>query len=181
MLPYIALPKVGPVTSWQCRPMAHPGDRQAMIGTRMAIAVCLLVGAACGGKRPGFAGVEAALARGDAPKTTSVLVMRGDSIVYEQYFNGATAATLHNTRSATKSLTALAVGIAIDRGALPGVDARAFSYLADLQPFAGAGPLKDAITIEDLLTMSSALDCNDDDDNSPVRSWVAPTVCALAR
>jgi len=60
----------------------------------------------------------------DAPKITSVLVMRGDAIAYEQYFNGATAATLHNTRSATKSLTALAVGIAIDRHALPGSTCR---------------------------------------------------------
>src|SRR5215831_12287598 len=136
----------------------------------MRITLCLIMCLACRGKPPGFAGfagVAAALDRGVAPKTTSVLVMRGDSIVYEQYFNGATAATLHNTRSATKSLTALAVGIAIDRGALPGVDAPAFGYLADLRPFAGAGPIKDAITIEDLLTMSSALDCDDDDSKSP--------------
>ena len=122
---------------------------------------------ACGARRPGFDGIARALDRGVAPKTTSVLVLRGDAIVYERYFHGATAATLHNTRSATKSLTALAVGIAIDRGALPGVDAPAFAYLADLRPFAAAGPLKDAITIADLLTMSSALDCNDDDDKSP--------------
>jgi len=118
---------------------------------------------ACGGKQATF-GVAAALERGDAPKTTSVLVLRGDAIVYEQYFNGATASTLHDTRSATKSLTSLTVGIAIERKVLPGLDAPAFAYLADLQPFAGAGPAKDAITIEDFLTMSSALDCNDDDD-----------------
>lgn len=37
--------------------------------------------------------------------------MRGDAIVYERYFDGATAATLHDTRSATKSLTALAIGM----------------------------------------------------------------------
>jgi CubicO group peptidase (beta-lactamase class C family) len=134
----------------------------------MRIALCLILCFACAGKAgPGWAAIAQALERGEAPKTTSVLVVRGDAIVYEQYFNGATAATLHNTRSATKSLTALAVGIAIDRHALPGLDAPAFAYLADLQPFAAAGPLKDAITIEDLLTMSSALDCNDDDDQSP--------------
>jgi CubicO group peptidase (beta-lactamase class C family) len=134
-------------------------------------ALCLLACVACSrpqaGPHAGFDGIAKALERGDAPKTTSVLVMRGDAVLYEQYFNGATSATLHNTRSATKSLTALAVGIALDRHVLPGLDAPAFAYLADLAPFAGAGPLKDAITLEDLLTMSSALDCNDDDDNSP--------------
>jgi hypothetical protein len=69
---------------------------------------------ACGAPRPEADGIARALQRGVAPSTTSVLVMRGDAIVYERYFDGATAATLHDTRSATKSLTALAIGIAID-------------------------------------------------------------------
>lgn len=137
----------------------------------MRIALFLILCVACrggGGPGPsGFAAIAPALERGVAPKTTSVLVMRGDAIVYEQYFGGATASTLHDTRSATKSLTALAVGIAIDGHVLPGLDAPAFAYLADLQPFAAAGPVKDAITLEDFLTMSSALDCDDDDDGSP--------------
>jgi CubicO group peptidase (beta-lactamase class C family) len=42
-----------------------------------------------------------------------------------------------------------------------------FGYLADLKPFANDTVLKRAITVEDLLTMSSALDCNDDDEKSP--------------
>jgi len=126
-----------------------------------------LLGAGCGGHKARYGGLEQALARGDAPKTTSVLVMRGGAIDYERYFEGATADTLHDTRSSTKSLTALAVGVAIDRGALSGLAAPAFGYLADLAPFAHAEPAKAEITIEDLLTMSSALDCNDDDDASP--------------
>jgi CubicO group peptidase (beta-lactamase class C family) len=64
-------------------------------------------------------------------------------------------------------VTALAIGAAIDRKLLPGVSAPAFAYLEDLRPFAHDGPLKQAITIEDLLTMSSALDCDDNDDKSP--------------
>jgi CubicO group peptidase (beta-lactamase class C family) len=135
----------------------------------MRIALLALIGMACGGSRsgaarPGFDGIAPAIERGEAPKTTSVLVMRGDAILYEHYFDGATAQTLHDTRSATKSLTALSVGIAIDHHILPGVDAPAFSYLTDV---AASGSLKAAITIEDLLTMSSALDCYDGDPKSP--------------
>jgi CubicO group peptidase (beta-lactamase class C family) len=133
----------------------------------MRFGLLLTVCAACAGQRPGFSGIAQAIERGDAPKTTSVLVMRGDKLLYEHYFGGTSEATLQDPRSVTKSLTALTVGIAIDRHILPGVDAPAFAYLSDLAPFASAGPLKDAITIEDLLTMSSALDCNDDDDSSP--------------
>ncbi|MEJ7601724.1 MAG: serine hydrolase [Kofleriaceae bacterium] len=121
--------------------------------------------AACGGSKP-LAGLAPALARGDAPDTTSVLVRRGGATVFERYFEGATADTLHDTRSATKSLTALAVAIAIDHELLR-LDDQAFALLADVTPAGANDPLKAAITIEDLLTMSSALDCNDDDPQSP--------------
>ena len=133
---------------------------------RIVIVLCWLA-CACSGGKARYDGIARAIERGDAPKTTSVLVMRGQAIEYERYFGDANAATLHDTRSATKSLTALAVGVAIDRRALAGLAAPAFGYLADLAPFAHDDPAKSAITIEDLLTMSSALDCNDDDDASP--------------
>lgn len=127
--------------------------------------VLVIAIAACGGStaRP-FAGLATAL--GDAPDTTSVLVRRGGTTLYEGYFEGATADTLHDTRSVTKSLTALTVAIAIDRKLL-GLEDKAFALLADVQPAGADEPLKAAITIEDLLTMSSALDCNDDDQSSP--------------
>src|SRR4051812_3667075 len=108
---------------------------------RAALFLCLL---ACGHARGGgsFEGVERAIARGDAPKTTSVLVMHGADVAYEHFFADATAETLHDTRSATKSLTALTVGIAVERKLLPGVTAPAFGYLGDLAPFAHDEPLK---------------------------------------
>jgi CubicO group peptidase (beta-lactamase class C family) len=137
---------------------------------RIALFICWGLGAGvtgCGGTSAHDDGIARAIERGDAPDTTSVLVMRGAAIEYEHYFGGATAETLHDTRSSTKSLTALAVGIAIDRHVLPGLDAPAFGYLTDLAPFEHAEPQKSTITIEDLLTMSSALACDDNDDASP--------------
>ena len=40
----------------------------------------------------------------------------------ERYFNGDTASTLHDIRSATKSITALLMGIAIQRGLVHSVN-----------------------------------------------------------
>ena len=114
-----------------------------------------------------LAALDVAVAHGDYPKTTSVLVVRHGMLVHEHYFGEGSADLLNNTRSATKSVTSLAVGTAIRDGAIPSVHAPAFSFLADLRPFRNDTREKEAITIEDILTMSSALDCNDDDDASP--------------
>lgn len=113
-----------------------------------------------------FAGVALAISRGDVPKTTSVLVMRRGAIEHEAYFGDAAADTLHDSRSVGKSITALAIGVAIDRGLLR-LDEPVFPHLADLRPFAHDGPAKQAITVADFLTMSSALACDDDDPASP--------------
>jgi CubicO group peptidase (beta-lactamase class C family) len=116
--------------------------------------------------RPGDA-LEQAFARGEFPRTTSALLERGGTIVAERYWAGSDAATLHDTRSVGKSVTSLAVGIALGEGRLPSLAAHAFDYLDALRPFAHDGPAKAAITLRDLLTMSSALACDDDADDSP--------------
>jgi CubicO group peptidase (beta-lactamase class C family) len=114
-----------------------------------------------------LAGLADAIARGDFPKTTSVLVIQHDQPIYERYFGDGGADVLNDTRSATKSITALAIGTAIDARSISSVSSPAFQYLADLAPFDNDSPLKREITIEDLLTMSSALNCNDNVDASP--------------
>lgn len=114
-----------------------------------------------------LAGLGTAIDRGDFPKTSAVLVVRRGALAYEAYFNAGGRDVLNDTRSAMKSVTALAVGVAIADGAIPSVKAPAFAFLAELKPFQNDSKAKDEITIEDLLTMSSALDCNDDDDKSP--------------
>lgn len=110
-----------------------------------------------------LAALDAAINSGQAPDTTSVLVIHQGALIHEAYFNGADRETLHNTRSLTKSVTALLVGAAIDRGLIHGVSAPVLGYFPDRTP-AHAGAFKDAITLEDLLTMSAAWEC--DDNNS---------------
>jgi len=113
------------------------------------------------------------------PDTTSVLVYKDERLVYERYFGAGAINQLNDARSATQTLTALIVGQALADGALPSADAGAFELLPDLAPFRNDGPLKRGITLMDLLTMSSALDCNDFDDHDagsqvhmyPLTSW----------
>ncbi|HEX2217650.1 MAG TPA: serine hydrolase [Gemmatimonadales bacterium] len=95
---------------------------------------------------------------------TSVLVARGGRLAYETYFDDLGRDALRNTRSATKSLTDVLIGLAVRDGALPDVSARVLPLFPELQPTAYPDPRKDRITVEDLLTMSSLLEC--DDDNS---------------
>lgn len=111
--------------------------------------------------------LAAAVQAGEFPRTTSVVALQHGAQLYEGYFGGTTAETLHDIRSVTKSLAAMAVGLAIADQAIPSVEAPAFPYLADLRPFAHDGPAKQAITIDDLMRMSSALDCNDNVPASP--------------
>jgi len=113
------------------------------------------------------------------PDTTSVLVFRNDRLVFERYFGAGGMNVLNNTRSATKTLTALILGQAISDRFLSSSEQSAFDLLPDLAPFRNDGPLKRAITLMDLATMSSALDCNDFDERNvgneenmyPLANW----------
>jgi len=91
-----------------------------------------------------------------------VVVVRHNKLAVEWYFNGDDQTTLHDIRSATKSITATLMGIAIDRHLVGGVNDPIGKYLPGL-PNDG----KQAIRIRDLLTMRSGLAADDDDPDSP--------------
>jgi CubicO group peptidase (beta-lactamase class C family) len=106
--------------------------------------------------------IEDQVRSGALVKLTGVLVARHGTLVLERYFGGANADALLDTRSATKTVVSYLVGAAIDRKLLPaGVATRVTPYFKDRRPFANPDPRKDRITVEDLLTMSSLLECDD--------------------
>jgi CubicO group peptidase (beta-lactamase class C family) len=91
-----------------------------------------------------------------------IIILRHGKLVAESYFNGDDSNTLHDIRSATKSITATLMGIAIQQHIIHGVDDSIADYLPNL-PRDG----KEKITIRDLLNMRSGLDADDDDPASP--------------
>ena len=114
---------------------------------------------------PAVTPIERALAawdRDEHPDLRAVVVRRHGAIIAERYYNGERADGLHDVRSAGKTITALLVGIAIDRGAIAGAAVPVPTVL----PGAARGALAGA-TLEDLLTMRSGLDADDQDAGSP--------------
>lgn len=93
-------------------------------------------------------------------KLHSMLVVRGGVLVFEEYYNGYGRANPHDIRSATKSITSLLTGIAIERGVLTDVDSPVMNYFRAAYPEVQN---KEDILIRHLLTMRSGLDCDDSD------------------
>jgi CubicO group peptidase (beta-lactamase class C family) len=110
--------------------------------------------------------LDAAVRSGEFKKIGSVLIARHGKLAYESYFEGD-AAMLRDTRSATKSITDILMGIAIDQHKLSGVDAKVLALLPErARRIQNPDPRKAEITVEDFLTMSSPLECDDWNDAS---------------
>ncbi|MDE2905238.1 MAG: serine hydrolase [Acidobacteriota bacterium] len=90
------------------------------------------------------------------PRLRSLLVSVGGERIEEHYFNGAAAHRSANLKSASKTIIAILVGIAIDRGYVAGVDQPIVDFFPD--ELADAEPAKRSITVGDLLSMRSGLE-----------------------
>ncbi|MEO0439674.1 MAG: serine hydrolase [Pseudomonadota bacterium] len=106
--------------------------------------------------------LETVIERGDLDEVTSVIVEQGGEIRYEKYFGKGGPDRLNDIRSAAKSITALAIGQAINEGSISSVDAKPWTLFRP-----GDNRVREQITLRDLLTMSSVLDCNDWTPKSP--------------
>ena len=92
----------------------------------------------------------------------SVIVLQDDKLVAERFYNGADARTLHDVRSAGKSVTSLLFGIALDQGAIESLDDRVEEYWPETADSA-IGPVR----LVDVLTMRTGLAADGEDPTSP--------------
>lgn len=105
----------------------------------------------------------------------SVLISKGDSLVYERYFNGFHRDSLHDTRSAFKSITSLLAGIAIDKGSIKDVHQPVLSFFPEYAQSLGKDARKKAMTIKDLLEMKAGFDCEEFDGTKDCENDMANT------
>lgn len=128
---------------------------------RWLLCLCWSVPFAAAAAEPAL---EHALARWDGDARAdlkAVVVLRDGDVVAERYYNGADAQSLHDIRSAGKSVTALLAGIAADQGRLR-FDQPAARCLPATRGKALAG-----VRVGDLLSMRSGLAADDEDAQSP--------------
>ena len=101
----------------------------------------------------------------------SIVIVKDGVLVFEEYFAGNERTFTHDTHSVTKSVTSLLVGLAIENGFLPDTDVKAFSYFNDYAPISNWDENKAEISVRDLLTMSSGMECDDSDPYSEGQQW----------
>ena len=97
---------------------------------------------------------------------TSIVVLKDGKLLLEEYFNGATRKTLHDTRSVGKSFASTLLGIAIKDNYIKS-EQQTLNEFYTLNTFQNYSSAKDSITLKDLLTMSSTFDGSDMNSESP--------------
>lgn len=120
-----------------------------------------------------------------------IVIIKNGKLVFEEYFPGTQITpedfaagnitvkkanfardTLHFTASASKSVTSILVGIAIDKGLIQGINEDLFSYFPEYSHLNTAG--KEKITIEHALSMTSGLPWHETSKyDDPSNDWAA--------
>jgi CubicO group peptidase (beta-lactamase class C family) len=107
------------------------------------------------------------------PQLHSLVISHKHTRVFEYYAPKYSATRLANIKSASKSIIAALVGIALDRKLIRSVDEPIVRWFPGLKK--DADPRKQTITIEDLLTMRSGLESTSGENYGTwvsSRNWV---------
>jgi CubicO group peptidase (beta-lactamase class C family) len=105
--------------------------------------------------------ISIAVNNGTYPNLEGLIIAKNGKPVYEKYFHGFSKDSLHDTRSAFKSVAGILIGIAIDNGFIKNVDEKVYSFFPEYKPYGNWNTLKDSMTIEHLLEMKSGFDCEE--------------------
>lgn len=103
----------------------------------------------------------------EAQEDHAILIARRGRLVVEEYFHGESRDKPHDSRSASKSVAADLVGAAIHAGVKLATSDPVHGVMNGGSFPTGLEERKRALTLEHLLTMSSGLDCDDNDEKSP--------------
>ena len=93
----------------------------------------------------------------------SLMIIRNGKIVFDACFYPYTKGLQHDIASCTKSITSLLIGIAIDKGFIPNENELVKNYFPEIKSYSKNFQ---TLTIKDLLTMTSGLDCGSDNEET---------------
>jgi CubicO group peptidase (beta-lactamase class C family) len=88
----------------------------------------------------------------DAMQTVAYVVIKNDSLIHEQYWDGYGEDSYSNSFSMAKTFTSMLIGAAIDEGKIKSVDEPVGDFLPEYKEGDNA-----KLTIKNLLTMSSGI------------------------
>jgi CubicO group peptidase (beta-lactamase class C family) len=97
----------------------------------------------------------------------SMLIAYRGKLVLEEYFYGSDRDTPHDTRSGGKTFSSIMLGAAMRLGKPISPETKVYDVLSGMGPFANPDPRKSQITLAHLMTHTSGLACDDNDDASP--------------
>ena len=130
----------------------------------------LLFSLGASAQTPTLQAADAAVRAGQFQAITSIVIARKDQLIFEAYYDkeakdgkdGQDRREIRrNTRSATKSVAGMLLGLAIADGHVAGVKAPVLAHLPRQAEQGRREARKAAISFEDLITMSGPLECND--------------------
>jgi len=98
--------------------------------------------------------------KGDIKNIHSILLVKNGKLIFEEYFYGYNRDTKHIMYSASKSITSILVGIAMDQKMIPNVDQKAYAFLPEYKGTKWVDQKYD-ITLKHVLTMSAGIDWED--------------------
>jgi CubicO group peptidase (beta-lactamase class C family) len=101
------------------------------------------------------------------PRLHALLIVRRGAIVLEEYFNDWRADRIHTLQSVSKSFTSALVGIAIARGEFKGVQEKVLDFFPGMEGIANLDERKASMRLEDILTMRTGTDYNENGADSP--------------
>ncbi|HWQ88088.1 serine hydrolase [Brevundimonas sp.] len=125
-------------------------SRRAVLGGAAAAAAGCATGPAPDGFQPNL---EAVLDLAMARASTSILVSRSGEVLAERYAPGWSPDRPREVASVAKSIVAVLIAMAIDDGAIAGLDQAAADFIPTWRTDARAG-----ITLRHLMSMTSGLD-----------------------
>ncbi|MGH9795743.1 MAG: serine hydrolase domain-containing protein [Candidatus Acidiferrales bacterium] len=97
----------------------------------------------------------------------SLLIARRGKLVLEEYFYGYGPQRTHDMRSASKTFAPMLLGAAAEHGAKITPATPIYPLFDGYEELANSDARKSKLTIEHLMTMTSGLACDDNDDSSP--------------